>query len=188
MIRTIGFVALLVLLFAGTVSGQANTPSPEPAATMNQAASKPQFDVNAAVEAYLAKMPPAQRARSNAYFEGGYWLQVWDLLSTLLVMWLLLRLRVSAGMRNLAERLTRFRSIQTFLYWVQFIVLVSVITFPLGLYEGFFRERKYGLMNQAFGEWMRDQMVMLLVSIILGAILMIPLFGLVRKLGKNWWV
>ena len=28
-------------------------------------------DVKAAVDAYLAKMPPTQLARSNAYFEGG---------------------------------------------------------------------------------------------------------------------
>jgi len=107
---------------------------------------------------------------------------------TVIVMWLLLRLRVSAGMRNLAERLTRFRPLQTALYWLQFIVVVSVVTFPMGLYEGYFREHKYGLLNQMFGPWMRDQMIMLLVSIILGAVLLVPLFGLVRRLGKNWWV
>src|SRR3979490_1173153 len=51
----------------------------------------PAFDVNAAVEAYLAKMPPAERARSNAYFEGGYWLQLWDLLLTPAISAILLR-------------------------------------------------------------------------------------------------
>jgi STE24 endopeptidase len=35
---------------------------------------------------------------------------------------------------------------------------------------------------------MRDQAVMLGVGIVLGAILTVPLFGLVRRLGKNWWV
>jgi STE24 endopeptidase len=35
---------------------------------------------------------------------------------------------------------------------------------------------------------MRDQMVMLAVSVVLGAIVIVPLFGLVRRLGKNWWV
>jgi STE24 endopeptidase len=44
------------------------------------------------------------------------------------------------------------------------------------------------LLNQNFGEWMRDQLVGLAVGVVLGAILMVPLFGLVRRLGKTWWV
>jgi STE24 endopeptidase len=133
-------------------------------------------------------MPPAQRARSDAYFEGGYSLQLWDFLSTVIVMWLLLRFGWSARMRNLAERLTRFGPLQTVLYWIQFIIVVSLLTFPLTVYEGYFREHKYGLLNQSFGPWMGEQMVSLAVSVVLGAILVVPLFGLVRRLGKNWWV
>jgi STE24 endopeptidase len=167
------------------VQGSGNAKTSDAAVT-GQAA--PAFDVNAAVETYLAKMPPAERARSNAYFEGGYWLQLWDCLSTVLVMWVLLRFRLSIRMRDLAERMTRFRPLQTAIYWVQFIVLVTVVTFPLTIYEGHIREHKYGLSNQAFGQWMRDQAVVLGVGIVLGAIFMVPLFGLVRRLGKNWWV
>ena len=187
--RSIGIGALVVFLTAVNVVGQTSMPTPAEGPTSgSQMTASRSLDVKAAVDAYLAKMPPAQRARSNSYFEGGYWLQLWDFLLTVIVMWLLLRLRVSARMRNLAERLTRFRPLQTLLYWLQFIVVVSVVTFPLGLYEGYFREHKYGLLNQTFGPWMRDQMVMLLVSMILGAVLLVPLFGLVRRLGKNWWV
>ena len=179
-------VILLLSIFAssqtGTPDASANLP------VRKQAAAGPVFDVNAAVETYLAKMPAAQRARSNAYFEGGYWLQVWDFLLTLIVMWLLLHFGWSAKMRDLAERLTRFRPLQTAIYWVQFIVVVSVLTFPMAMYEGYFREHKYGLLNQTFGPWMRDQMVGLGVAVVLGAILMVPLFGLVRRLGKDWWV
>jgi STE24 endopeptidase len=103
-------------------------------------------------------------------------------------MWLLLRFRWSTRMRNLAERITRFRPLQTALYWIQFIIVIYVLTFPLDVYEGYFREHKYGLLNQTFGPWMRDQVVMLAVSVVLGAILIVPLFGLVRRLGKSWWV
>ncbi|MGA2119571.1 MAG: M48 family metallopeptidase [Bryobacteraceae bacterium] len=133
-------------------------------------------------------MPPAQRAHSDAYFEGGYWLQLWDFLSTVIVMWLLLRFGWSGRMRNLAGRLTRLRPLQTALYWIQFIIVLSLLTFPLTVYEGYFREHKYGLLNQSFGPWMGEQMVSLGVGVVLGAILMVPLFGLVRRLGKSWWV
>ncbi|HUL35368.1 MAG TPA: M48 family metallopeptidase [Candidatus Eisenbacteria bacterium] len=182
-------LALLCTVFAASAAAQsagANASPTPPAA--DRLATAESFDVNAAVNAYLAKMPPAERARSNAYFEGGYWMLLWDFLSTLVVMWILLRFRWSVRMRDLAERVTRFRPLQTAVYWVQFIVVVSALTFPLTVYEGYFREHKYGLLNQTFGPWMRDQAVMLAVSVVLGGILMVPLFGLVRRLGKNWWV
>ena len=189
MVRAGRFALLTILLFAVFESGQTSAPGdPSDPPPANQAAVAHVFDVRAAVDTYLAKMPPGQRARSDAYFEGGYWLLLWDFLSTVIVMWLLLRFRWSARMRNLAERLTDLRPLQTALYWVQFIVTVSLVTFPLGLYEGYFREHRYGLLNQTFGSWMWDQIVMLLVSVMLGAMLMVPLFGLVRRLGKSWWV
>jgi STE24 endopeptidase len=187
MLRAIWILFVLFLLFAAVALGQTNGSSSSAAAS-SASGSAPAFDVNAAVETYLAKMSPAQRARSNAYFEGGYWLSVWDFLISAVIMWLLLQLGWSARMRNLSQRITRFRPLQTALYWIQFIIVTSVLTFPLTVYEGYFREHKYGLLNQTFGPWMKDQLVALAVSLVLGAILIVPLFGLVRKLGRNWWV
>ena len=63
-------------------------------------------DPSAATRAWLDTVPPNERARSDAYFEGGYWLLLWDFLVTAIVMWLLLRFRWSARMRDLAKRLT----------------------------------------------------------------------------------
>ncbi len=185
----IACVALATLLLTAglTLAQSANPATPHPTTTDLPAATQ-HFDVNAAVEAHLGKMSPAQRARSNAYFEGGYWLILWDFLWTVLVMWLLLHFDWSAHMRNLAERLTRFRPLQTAFYWVQFIVVTTILTFPLTVYESYFREHKYGLLNQTFGPWLREQMIGLAVSLVLGAILVVPLFGLMRKLGRSWWV
>lgn len=188
MIRAGRLVLLVIFLFAIVASAQTGAPGAASAPATNQTAAVHAFDIRAAVNAYLAKMPPARRAASDAYFEGGYWLLLWDFVCTVFVMWLFLRFRWSARMRDLAERLTRFRPLQTALYWVQFFVFASVLTFPVGVYEGYFREHKYGLLNQTFGPWFRDQVVALIVGIVLGAILMVPLFGVVRKLGKNWWV
>jgi STE24 endopeptidase len=183
------FVAPFVL--AAALTGVAGAQTSAPPATTPASAVRPAatpFDVEAAVEAYLAKMSPEQRTRSDSYFEGGYWLLLWDFLASAVVMWLLLRFRWSMRMRSLAERITRFRPLQTAVYWVQFIVLTTVLLFPLTVYESYFREHQYDLLNQSFGPWLKDQLVTLAVVTILGAILVIPLFGLVRKLGKSWWV
>jgi STE24 endopeptidase len=91
-------------------------------------------------------------------------------------------------MRDLAERITRFRPLQTAIYSVQFIVLYALLTFPMALYEGYFREHQYGLSNQTLAAWFRDQAVMLAVNVVFGAVLVMILFGLVRRLGKSWWI
>jgi STE24 endopeptidase len=185
MIRLLWLLVSWALLF--TLAASAQTAASTVPANPASATASP-FDVNAAVAAYLAKMPPARRAKSDAYFEGGYWLTLWDFLVSACVMWLLLHFRWSAKMRNLAERITRFRPLQTAIYWIQFIVVVGILTFPMSLYEGYFREHQYGLLNQTFGPWMGDQLKGLALGVILGAILVVPLFGLVRRLGKTWWV
>jgi len=187
-----GVLGILLLtftmLFPHGLAAQAQTSNTNVAAERGSAVAGQPFDVKAAVDAYLARVPADQRARSDAYFEGGYWLLLWDFLSAVVVMWILLRFRWSARMRDWVERATRFKHLQTALYWIQFIVVVAVITFPLTVYEGYFREHKYGLSNQSFGQWMRDQVVGLAVAAVLGAILLVILFGLARRLGKNWWV
>lgn len=188
MLRVLRPVCAVVLLLSSLAIAQ-TTPAPAaPQQTTATTVATPALDVRSAVDGYLAKMPPARRAMSDSYFEGGYWLILWDMVVTLVIMWLLLHFRWSAKMRGFAQRMTRFSPLQTVLYWLQFFIVTSVLSFPMTMYEGFFRERKYDLMNQAFGGWFRDQLIGLAVGLILGAILMIPLFGIVRRLGRTWWV
>jgi STE24 endopeptidase len=153
-----------------------------------EAQPSPNFNVEAATEAYLAEIPASAKARSDAYFEGGYWMILWDFLYGVVVALLLLNLRWSAAMRDLAERITRFKPIQTAIYWIEYLLLTTVLVFPLTVYEGYFREHKYGLATQTFGPWMNDQFKGLLVGLVLGAILIVPLFGIVRRVPRTWWI
>src|SRR5579875_3409995 len=98
------------------------------------------FNVEAATDAWLATIPPQAKAKSDAYFEGGYWLILWDFLYGAAVMILLLETKLSVRMRDWAERWTRSQWIHSFIYAVEFIVVVSVLTFPLTIYEDFLRE------------------------------------------------
>jgi STE24 endopeptidase len=182
-------LATLVLCLA-SAAALAAPPSaiPSPIPIPPAAQPGPHFDPQAATEAYLALIPPDARARSDAYFEGGYWLLLWDFLAGAVIAFLLLHFRLSAAMRNLAERITRFSPLQTAIYWAQYLVLTSVVAFPLAAYEGYFREHKYGLATQTFGPWTLDQIKLLLVNVVLGAILIPLLFGVVRRLPHTWWI
>jgi len=146
------------------------------------------FDVETATSAYINLLSEEDRARSDAYMEGGYWLQLWGFLYGLGVAWLLLGTRLSARMRNFSERFGRWRSLHTFIYSVQYIIVGTVLSFPLTVYQGFFREHSYDLATQTFGAWMGDQFTGLLVGIVLGSIILTVIYAVIRKAGNNWWI
>jgi len=181
-------VLLLAWFVVGVGHAQETPPAAAPASVAQTAAAAPAFDVDAATQAYMDELTPAQRARSDAYFEGGYWLTGWDLLVALGVAWLLLGTRLSARMRNLAERLTRWRWLQTAIYAVQYIVLTTVLTLPWALYEGYFREHQYGLSNLSLGGWLGEQAKALLVGLIFGTLALVLIYAVIRRATRTWWL
>lgn len=197
--RRLVFIVLGVLALLGCVGTsqgqQAQGAGAKPATVMPDVIQVPaaaqasdHFNVDAATEAYLEQIPSSARVRSDAYFEGGYWLILWDFLYASILYLLMLHFGWSAAMRNLAERVTRFKSLQTFIYWVEFMVVTTILGAPLGVYEGYFRERQYGLATQTLGPWIGDQLIILLVNVILGGVLSMVLFGVVRRLPRTWWI
>ena len=146
------------------------------------------FDADAATEAYVAQIPASARSRSDAYFEGGYWLILWDFLYGAALYIFLLQFGWSAAMRNFAERVTRFKPLQTFIYWTEFLIVTTILGAPLGIYEGYFRERQYGLATQTLAPWLGDQLIVLLVNVVLGGVVCMALFGIVRRLPRTWWI
>lgn len=183
-------LSLFVCLAAFAKGSDSLANSQMPSVITVPAAAQPSahFDPDAATEAYLAEMPPAARARSDAYFEGGYWLILWEFVYGVAVALILLNLRWSARMRDFAEKFTKIRAIHTIVYWIEYLVITTVLTFPLAWYEGYYREHQYGMATQTFGPWMGDQLKGLLVDAILGGLLIAILFAIVRKLERTWWI
>jgi STE24 endopeptidase len=182
--------AVLLLLAAPLLAQPVSVRSAMPSTLTIPPQARPSanFDAEAATKAYLAEMPAEARTRSDAYFEGGYWLQLWDFLYGAAIALLLLFTRWSARMRDLAERTTRFKPLQTALYWIQYALVAAILGAPLAVYEGYFREHKYGLATQTLGPWTLDQLKALALELVLGALLMMALFGVVRRLPRTWWL
>ena len=91
-------------------------------------------------------------------------------------------------MRNYAERLTRFKWLQAWIYFAEFSVLTAVASFPWSYYEGFYREHIYNQSHQAFGGWMRDQLVSDAVGLVFGGVAVATLYIAVRRLPNSWHV
>jgi STE24 endopeptidase len=160
--------------------------APPPAAAENATAVGPA----AATQAWLTTVPRDKREKSDAYFEGGYWLLLWNFLLTAAICIFLLESRISARLRDFAERIcrgSRQLPLQVILYAIPYFLIVATLTFPLNLYENFLREHQYGLATQSFFPWFRDQLVAFGLTIIGGTILLIALYAVFRKAPRTWW-
>jgi STE24 endopeptidase len=118
---------------------------PAPVPLTNRPLTVTPLDPAAATRDWLDTVPAEKRARSDAYFEGGYWLILWNFLLGGAISILLLGSGLSARLRDFAERTTRFKSLQVAVYAIPYVAIVAVLSFPLGAYSGYFREHAYGL-------------------------------------------
>jgi STE24 endopeptidase len=146
------------------------------------------FDVEAATRAYLDTLQGAARAKSDAYFEGGYWLPVWGALVTVLAYWAMLRFRWSAAWSGWASRITRRRWLQPMLYSLPFTIAGALLTLPWTIYVAFVREHQYGLSNQTFLAWLKEWGIMLGVGVVTGAIFFAIIYAVIRNSPRRWWL
>ncbi len=146
------------------------------------------FNVEAATNAWLATIPPADKARSDAYFEGGYWLILWDYLASVALMVFLLESKITVRIRTAVERVVRPSFLQSWLFLAAFAIVAYALFFPLNLYEGFFRERSYGLLNLNFSGWFGEEMTGLAIAAILGGLAFAAIVAVVRHRPRDWHI
>ena len=180
---TILLLTSCLMLSAALLSAQS-----EPALLTNTPKTVASLDPAAATRTWLETVPAEKRAWSDAYFEGGYWLTLWNFLLGAAISLLLLGSGLSARLREFTARTTRFKTLQVALYAVPYAVIVAVLSFPLGVYSDYFREHAYGLATQTFGPWFREQLLGLALDIVATAILMMMLYAVFRRAQRTWWL
>jgi len=148
----------------------------------------PKFDAARATAGYLARVTGPARAKSDAYFEGGYWLSLVDVIWTLGVSGLLLWLGLSARIRDWTAERTHSRTYQAILFAGAYIVIAFAAQFPLAVYEGFYREHAYGLSNQNFTAWLGDTGTGLGLTFVAALIFVPLLYAAIRRAGESWWL
>jgi STE24 endopeptidase len=145
------------------------------------------FDPIAATQQYLDQLPAASKAKSDAYFEGGYWLLLWNILYETLVAWVLL----SAGLSQwIKKRVARFRSLnlQNLSYAILYLFAAFLLHFPINFYQNFIREHTYDLSNQTFIQWLSDNLIALSLTLVMGGLGIMVMYIILRMAKKTWWV
>src|SRR5436190_12620483 len=190
--RVIFWPLAVSLLFGLSIAAHAQTSTPTAAAGVTETAKS--FDAATATQAWLATVPREKREKSDAYFEGGYWLILWNFLLAVGISIFLLASRISARLRDFAERICHGcrgscqLPLQVLIYAVAYFLLLAVLSFPLTVYERFYREHQYGLATQSLPQWFREQLIGLGLALIGGVLLLIVLYTVFRHAPRTWWV
>ena len=190
------FALLLISSYAGA---QDNAPPANAATSLNRdlppglqlpdaAKPGPNFDVDAATEAYLNLLSPTQRAKSDAYFEGGYWVAFFGGLYGLAVAAILLLSGLSRRMRDVGRKFFTKPFLVTMVYVALWLIVGFLLNLPWSSYSEFSREHSYGLATQSYSDWFGDQLKGLVIGLIILPLVISLIYKLVRSYGDSWWV
>ncbi|MEY2490428.1 MAG: endopeptidase [Verrucomicrobiota bacterium] len=183
----VAVLSVALSLFLG-VCADVRAQDPPPSISAPAPSIAPNADPATATRAWLDTVPADKRAKSDAYFEGGYWLLLWNFLLSVAISIFLLASRISARLRDFAERITRIKFLQIILYAIPVLLLLYILSFPLNAYEHFFREHAYGMATQNFAQWFGEQMLMVVVDLIVTSLLLIGLYAVFRSAPRTWWI
>jgi STE24 endopeptidase len=108
--------------------------------------------------------------------------EAWGIISLLLLLWF----GVIAWMRDIAVSATKYRWGQGYLFFLFYLIAGFLLSLPLDLYSQHL-SLKYGLSVQNWPSWFGDQAKAFGLSWIIGGLLLMLLFWIIRKLPHSWW-
>ena len=155
--------------------------------TAQHAATALPFDPDVATRAWLNTMDQAARARSDSYFEGGYWIQFVGPIIGFILAYFVLQLGWAKNVRTWLEKTVKIYFFVA-IGFALFYSIVGLVSFPWDYWVGFVREHDYGLSRQTFGQWFTEYLQGFGISLVIGAIAIGVLYLIIAVTKKNWWV
>jgi len=108
--------------------------------------------------------------------------EAWSILSLLL----LLGFGVIAWMRDTAVKVSNNRWAQGYVFLFLYVLAGTLLSLPINLYAQHL-SLQYGLSVQSWPSWFGDQAKFFALTWIIGGLLLMLLFWIIRKLPRSWW-
>ena len=109
--------------------------------------------------------------------------ELWGIVQIVILLWL----GVIAWIRDRAVRAGRSRWVQGYVFLLLFLVVTSLLELPLDLYSHHL-SLKYGLSVQRWPSWLGDLGKEFLLEWIVGGLLLMLLFRVIRRVPRRWWL
>jgi len=149
---------------------------------------EPAFDVEAATQSWLATIGPEARARSDSYFEGGYWLHYASTALTVVISLTMMMLGWASGVRSWLERKVKFYFFVAMGMSIFYLTLSYAVAFPFSWYVNFVREHRFGLATQTFPQWFGEQLIAFVLQFVIVSLFVAVLYLIVRATKSAWWI
>jgi STE24 endopeptidase len=126
----------------------------------------------------LAKTQHLSAVYKTLHFGG----EAWGILSLLL----LLGFGIIAWMRDTAAKVSTNRWAQGYVFLFLYLLAGTILSLPIDLYAQHL-SLQYGLSVQSWPSWFGDQAKAFALAWIIGGLLLMLLFWIIRKLPRSWW-
>lgn len=131
-------------------------------------------------------MSPQETARAIAYTHGSHWLILWSFLVSALVAWIIVRTGLLVAIRSRIERRRRRPILTSFAVALVYSAMSWALTLPWAIYQGWWREKQYGLTSQALGGWLGEAVIGAAISVVATALLLVAIYALIRRTRRFW--
>lgn len=159
------------------------TSSPSSAATSSAAA---QSQPSPAPKITKYTLPPDRYQKARNINRIRFWGIIGTFVYGLGVLWLVLRWKLAARYRTLAENFSPRRFLQALVFSPLVILTIDILGLPPGVFRNWVL-RKYGISIQGWSSWFWDWTKGELVSVIIATILIWILYAVIRKSPRRWW-
>lgn len=139
---------------------------------------------------YLAEVRANFTSETRAYANTKVVLAFVEPIFAVLVLAVFLFSGFSARIRDVARNMGHRRYVQVLVYFVLFSLILFAVSLPLAWYREFALEHQYGLSNQAFGDWLLDDLKELGFTIGIFGVLPILSLGYraLQRHPRTWWL
>ena len=134
----------------------------------------------------ISPLPDPKKAKQYAHLK-----LAGSLLNTILYLMFTLAILYTGFSKNLAQYISTITANdyqKLLLFFAALGIAQSIIGFPIKYSIGFNMEHRYGLSDQSFKSWIWHGFKGLVVSLIIGAPLLLLFYFFLRKFGQMWWI
>ena len=176
----------LLLMFSAilvfpAISPAQNSHTETSSATQAQAGNPPQT-----LQITEYTLPPEKLAKAEALYRTSTVLYLFGMVFGIVVLWGLLRLRIAPAFRDVVERASKNRFMQTLIFVPLLMLLIAATSLPLEMYEHHI-SRAYGLSVQGWSSWAGDWGKSEALFLVIAMLAVFALFWMIGKSPRRWW-